>query len=471
MKNQFSKENLEKLGIFELRNLAREIGVYSPTIFKKKDLIEKMLLIVSGEEEPHTPKTKQGRPPKFIHSVNNLLDIFIPKSVSDEVESYEVNYKDIYDYSSLKAMENSDILNYNSQEGQKVKVILEVFEEGYGFCYKKGYKSSNIDENYFISNNMISTYNLKTGDIIEGLVKRITLDKPHILYKVTKINNIEAEHFNKVRKDFNELKAHYPTEQIVFKEEYVNKDVNIKYLNEYLPVGKGQRALVLIQKNMDYSVLITSFLNAIETNNMDTKCMLIDERPEDITEYCNSLKDANIFFTNIEDEPERAIQKIELGLERAKRKVEQEKDVLLVISNLNRLYNLYKKYAAVLNPNEVNAQIDTYTLMMVKKLLSSARKVEEGGSLTIVGFIEENGTNQDLVEQLKELCNMQIVMNHYPYFLKDKLLINILKSESRKQSLLLTEKQLKNNCTLKSVLTEENLEDKTKELEKKLLNR
>ena len=209
MINQFNKESLEKLGIFELRNLAREIGVYSPTIYKKQELISKILSIVNGQETPHIAKTKQGRPPKSINSVNNILDIFIPKSASiDDQREYISDFNNL---SRLTAMEINANINYNADNDAYLdKGILEVISEGYGFCYKKGYKSINNDNNFFVSSTIIKNYDLRSGDYLEGFIKKLSEDKPLVMYKIEKINSIDENKFNKDRLKFSRQKAYYP---------------------------------------------------------------------------------------------------------------------------------------------------------------------------------------------------------------------------------------------------------------------
>jgi|AntRauTorcE11897_2_1112592.scaffolds.fasta_scaffold00019_85 transcription termination factor Rho len=468
MNNQFNKNNLEKLGIFELRNLARDIGVHSPTIYKKKEIIEKILDIINGKVEPYTAKTKQGRPPKSISSVNNILDIFIPKNEQAvKNERYINDYSKLTNLSSLSAMETNANINYNTTNDEKVSAILQVFKEGYGYCYTKGYHTNEITENFFVSNTLIDNFKLRTGDIIQGYVKKISEDKPLVMYKIEKINNIDSQKFDKSRQHFCSLKAFNPTQKIIFDEQ--NNSLNTAYFNKFLPIGKGQRAIFVLSKNTDYSNLIKGFLNSVsQKNNLEKQCILIDERPEDITEYTQDLKNTKVISTNVDDAPFQANQNIEIAVERAKRKVEQGKDILLFISNLNRLQNLYKKQIASLNAASTE-QVEINSLTMVRKILSFARNTKTAGSLTIVSIVEKN-SNSEFVSDLKELCNMQIYIDEKNYPKQNKLWFDILCSETRKMQLLTNEKEYEFIKKFKEDLNKENVQQKTKELEQKLLN-
>jgi len=469
MKGQFNKDSLGKLGIFELRNLAREVGVYSPTIYKKEVLIEKILLIINGKEEPYVSKTKQGRPPKSINSVNNIIDIFIPKSNIEEKEkSYNSLSYDIGMLSKLIAMDSNQLhKQYQAYETKNVNAILEVFEEGYGFCYEKGYNTNNLELNYFVSEAMISSYNLRTGDILEGLVKKLMDDKPYLLYKIEKINGVSVSEFVLNRPDFNELMAKYPNERILFSQNEENA-VNNLYMEKYLPIGKGQRVLLATSKETDFTQLISLFLSVKDNNKkISKKCLLIDERPEDITEYKNLLKDTKLVCTNVDDNPCEAIQKIELSIEGSKRKVELNQDVIVVISSLVRLQNLYKKKIAMSKDNETKDD-SCLSITMIKKLFASARNTQNNGTLTIIGLIDENA-NEILFNSLKELSNMYLLLDEKRYEKKQKIWFDILKSQTRKSELLLSEEDYKNMCDLKEKLNEDNKEQITNELEKAIL--
>jgi transcription termination factor Rho len=469
MNNQFNEESLQKLGIFELRNLAREVGVYSPTIYKKQEIIDKILEIVTGKKEPYIAKTKQGRPPKSINSVNNILDIFIPKNaIANSYEKYNSSYDELINTSRLVAMEKNANNSYNAHTENLVKGVLEVSESGYGFCYLERCQSKNQMHNFFLSNTIIEKYGLRTGDFLEGYVKKLAEDKPLIMYKIKSVNKIEVDNFNKKRKAFNSSQAHYPIKKIKLDESKLS--VNRLFLNRFLPIGYGQRAIVILPKNTDYSSLITNYLNSIlKSDNIYKKCILTDERPEDVTEYFQNLIDTSIIYTNVEEICTQATQKIELYIERAKRRVEEGSDVILFISNLNRLQNLYKKQLAV-NGSSTSSQDEINSLTMVKKLLSSARRTSDMGTLTIIGIVEENG-NPDFITSLKEICNMQFLLNEKAYLNSDKIWANILKSETRKANLLLTPEEYEFVNNFKKNLTKENLEEKTLELEKYLLNK
>jgi transcription termination factor Rho len=469
MKNQFNKQNLEKLGIFELRNLAREVGVHSPTTYRKEELIENILLIIEGKKEPHIAKSKQGRPPKSIQGVNNLLNIFIPKSALEEEKN---NYNELsYDVSSLSkitAMDSNLLsMQYQAEDDLLVSGIIEVFEEGYAFCYEKGFRTKSKEHNFFISNIIVASYHLKSGDVIRGHVKKISDEKPYVVYKIDAINHTLIDKFQTNRKEFGELVAKYPVEKIKF--DVKNKTVNHLFMEQYLPLGKGQRAVVMLDKALDYTPLTIYFLNSIlKQDNLEKRCVLIDERPEDITEYYSLLHDTKIIHTNVEDEPYQAVQKLELSLEHAKRKVEDGKDVVLFISNLNKLQNLYRK-KFIMSHQGFDNQDNMYSIAMIKKLLSSARNTENAGTLTIIALAEQN-LDKQLEIELKELCNMCILLNKNNYMKENKIWFDVQNSETRKAYFLLTKQENEALQAFKNKLLTNDPIKVTEELEQKLLN-
>lgn len=462
MNYNFNEESLNKLGIFELRNLAREIGVYSPTIYRKKEIVEKIMSIVNGETKPHVSKTKQGRPPKSINGVNNILDIFIPKEQKQEEVFYKPSTSNAL--SNLTANQNNYGLNYSAEEGVEKQGILKVFKEGYGFCYENGYHSRNKSANYFVSNGFINKYELRSGDVLTGLTKLVSDDKPMVMYTVTKINSVSVNEYNPSRKDINNAQIVHPNK--VIEREY-NNVINSLYMKYFVPIGYGQRLMVNVPKNLDYSTMITNYLNSIRKTNKDIEisCVLINERPEDITEYKESLKDINTVSTTFEYSPEQSIQKIELEIERLKRLVEEGKNVLVVLSNLNRLRMLYKE------ANNINGSSsqegDIKSRMLIKKLLTYARNTKDMGTMTILSLIEE--ANDEFENGIKELCNSQLYVNETNYFKKDKIWFDISKSKTRKSHLLLSEEELNFANEFMQNLTNENKNLKVLELEEKLL--
>ncbi|MGD9901685.1 MAG: hypothetical protein AB7S44_04045 [Spirochaetales bacterium] len=468
MNNQFNKDSLNRLGIFELRNLAREIGVHSPTLYKKQEIINKILSIVSGSEEPYVARTKQGRPPKTISGVNNILDIFIPKNLEQEKGEGVFNNNDFVNLSNLVAMENNNLHYDVAEPNLAVEGILKLFAEGYGFCYAKGFQTPVREQNYFISNAFIQKYNLKTGDILKGQVKTISEDKPMIMYKIESINSIDAEKFNTTRKEFGDALAVYPNEPI---KRHCSDNLNEHYINKFVPAGKGQRALIVVPQNVDYSPLINNCLNCIDRGSQKFSliCMLIEERPEEVTEYRSSLRCDKIVCTTFEDSPISAVQKIELELENAKRRVENGEDVIIFVSNLNRLENLYRKYVVYTNDGTMDKD-DIKSKAMVKKFLTNARKTSDMGTLTIFAIIEEDGKDDGFLNSLKDLCNCQVYINANTYLKPNKIWFDIVKSNTRKAELLLTKEVLDVVVNFKSDLTESNSNQKLLELEKLLKN-
>lgn len=221
MVNTFDEQKLQNLRIHELRDLARKIGVRSPTSQKKEDIIEKILEIISGESSPYVSNTKQGRPAKAQEQINNIVDFFIPANVKSETEMLQTNH-DIYptEHNTYEFMANAPELEYDSNTTDTTGLmektgVLEICENGHGVIHVDSLH--NTENDVFIHSYSVKLQNMKTGDIVKGYIKKLQPDKPYVMVQVSTINNMLVEELGE-RKNFETIPYSTLVNKITFNE-------------------------------------------------------------------------------------------------------------------------------------------------------------------------------------------------------------------------------------------------------------
>ncbi len=438
MKKYLTEEILNKLGIFELRNLGRDVGISSPTTLRKEELTKEIMSIVNGEKQPTKAKTKQGRPPKSLTSLKEMMNVVIPNIDSD--------LKDNVEYSFTKNRESSVVakefdfdmqkLLYSTGEesNRKVSGVIKLAGEGHAFCYEEGYPSRNNNKNFFLPITMVHRYGLKSGDSLTCFVKEVDKYKPSVVYKIESINNIKEEQYEKEnRKDFGSFKAVHSNSLLSLKREIEKEKLPCKLINIFSPMGKGQRVLITHPEGVNVAKSYSFVVDNFNTHMNKMFCLLINERPEDEYDFEENLKNTEIISLRFGDSDVQAISKIKILFSRMKRLAENGQDVFLAITNLKRLIDFYKE-TVFADSNEFNSN---YSAMReVKKLLSLARNLEGAGSITIVSSTSEK-LGENVINEMKQVCNSYISLNsklknesgcYYDltesFTLKDELLIS-----------------------------------------------
>ncbi|MCL1901373.1 MAG: hypothetical protein FWG51_03120, partial [Firmicutes bacterium] len=354
---------LESIGIFELREIGREIGVYSPTTLKREALVNKILDIYEGRTKP-IARTNRGRPVKVL---GNTKDI-----VSSVRTQAELNYEfDKIDRSLLILREPiSSFEALKSEEDLQCAGILDITIEGYGIIKVKNFSRSDIDA--YIPLSLVENYQLKSGDLVHGIVK--TAQNLNTMHTVLAVNDINIADF-KERKNFDDLTPVYPDKKII---SFDAKDSPvIKSINLIAPIGNGQRAVVFSPKYTKTNLLIELAENIYRTNtNIEIMALLISEFPEEVTEIKKSVK-GEVVFSTFEEPNANHIVLAELVVNRGKRFSESGKDVVILVNNANALLNAYSIKGEAQN-------------ISIKKFFGAARNLEEGGSLTLVLFANED---------------------------------------------------------------------------------
>ncbi len=333
--------------------------------------------------------------------------------------------------------------------------VLEVLPDGFGFLRspENNYLPSSSD--VYVSPSQIRKLGLRTGDTIAGEVRPPKEgEKYHALLKVHAINWKPPE-VAKNRPQFDQLTPLHPMER--FRLENDPSELSTRVVDLITPVGKGQRGLIVAPPRAGKTVLLQKIANAIKTNYPDTYLiiLLIDERPEEVTDMKRNTLADEVISSTFDEPPERHAQVAEIVIEKAKRLVEHKGDVVILLDSLTRLARAYN----TLTPPSgkiLSGGIDAHAFHKPKRFFGAARNIEEGGSLTILATaLVETGSRMDdvIFEEFKGTGNMEIVLDRSLVERRVFPAINIHKSGTRKEELLLSEWELNRIWILRRLLT------------------
>ena len=333
--------------------------------------------------------------------------------------------------------------------------VLEVLPDGFGFLRspENNYLPSSND--VYVSPSQIRRFGLRTGDTIAGEVRPPKEgEKYFALLKVDAIN-WESPEIAKTRPQFDQLTPLHPTER--FRLEHDPSELSTRVVDLITPVGKGQRGLVVAPPRAGKTVLLQKMANAIKTNYPDTYLiiLLIDERPEEVTDMKRNTLADEVISSTFDEPPERHAQVAEIVIEKAKRLVEHKKHVVILLDSLTRLARAYN----TLTPPSgkiLSGGIDAHAFHKPKRFFGAARNIEEGGSLTIIATaLVETGSRMDdvIFEEFKGTGNMEIVLDRQLVERRIFPAINIQKSGTRKEELLLSDWELNRIWILRRLFT------------------
>jgi len=348
-----------------------------------------------------------------------------------------------------------EILKANARLGGTMygSGVLEILPDGFGFLRSPAYNYVPCPEDIYISPSQIRRFALKTGDMVEGEI-RPPKDKERFfaLLKVNKINGEDPEKA-RTRIPFENLTPLFPNERIVLETE--PDEISMRVMDLLAPIGKGQRGLIVAPPRTGKTVLLQKIANSISANHPEIKLiiLLIDERPEEVTDMMRNTK-AEVVSSCFDEPPERHTQVAEIVIEMAKRMVEAGKDVAILLDSITRLARAYN----TLQPHSgkiLSGGVDANALHKPKRFFGAARNIEGGGSLTIIATaLVDTGSRMDEVifEEFKGTGNMELSLDRT---LVDKRIfpaINIEKSGTRKEELLLHPDELQRVWILRKAL-------------------
>lgn len=347
--------------------------------------------------------------------------------------------------------------------------VLEVLPDGFGFLRSPTYNYLPSPDDIYVSPSQIRRFALRTGDVVSGQVRPPKEgEKYFALLKVEAINYQPPEE-KKDRILFDNLTPLYPDERIILETE--PKELTTRIMDIITPIGKGQRGLIVAPPYSGKTMIIQKIANAITTNYPEVVLiiLLIGERPEEVTDMERSVK-GEVVSSTFDEPAERHIQVAEIVLEKAKRLVENGKDVVILMDSITRLARAYNTIAPH-SGKVLTGGIDASALDKPKKFFGAARNIEEGGSLTILATaLVETGSKMDdvIFEEFKGTGNMELQLDRGLFQKRIYPAIDIKKSATRREELLLDPEELKRIWVLRRVLHDVSSEEALKVLIDKL---
>jgi transcription termination factor Rho len=335
--------------------------------------------------------------------------------------------------------------------------VLEILPEGFGFLRSPNYNYLPCPDDIYISPSQIRKFDLRTGDTVSGQIRPPKEGEKY--FALLKVEAVNFENPEEVKEKvlFDNLTPVYP--QQAFNLETKPDEISMRIMNLLAPIGKGQRGLIVAQPYSGKTVLLQKLGNAITTNNPDAILivLLIDERPEEVTDMQRHVK-GEVISSTFDEPPERHIQVAEIVLEKAKRLVEHKRDVVVLLDSITRLARAYN--SVVPHSGKVlSGGIDSNALQKPKRFFGAARAVEEGGSLTIIATaLVDTGSRMDEVifEEFKGTGNMETQLDRNLFQRRIYPAIDIKRSNTRHEELLVKPDVLQKTWILRKVLNELN---------------
>ncbi|WP_200804910.1 transcription termination factor Rho [Anaerosalibacter sp. Marseille-P3206] len=419
-----SQNDLEGKKITQLREIANKLGIKSPYKYKKNELIDLILQNNALKQQEAEREADYGYEEREVDIKDINMDV-LPDKVSEEIEQMD---------------------NINLAAG-----ILEIHTDGYGFLRRENYLSG--DEDIYVSPSQIRRFRLKTGDKITGITRPPKQGEKYKALLYVKQVNGEHPETSVRRPDFDSLTPIYPNKRI--KLEVNSSDLSMRMIDLIAPIGKGQRGMIVSPPKAGKTTLLKMIANAIAMNHpeMEIIVLLIDERPEEVTDMQRNVK-GDVVYSTFDEQPKHHTKVAEIVLERAKRLVEHGKDVVILLDSITRLARAYN---LTIPPTgrTLSGGLDPGALHRPKRFFGAARNLEEGGSLTILATaLVDTGSRMDdvIFEEFKGTGNMEI---HLDRKLSEKRIfpaIDINKSGTRREELILTQKELETIWTIRKAM-------------------
>ena len=442
-----TREQYESLPLAELKEIAKARGMKGTSAMKKGDLIERML---EKDKEAEAQKEKEAAGSAEHHGRTDRTERTERRERAERPQSRQ-EYAERTERSMAERGERAerqqqaapqDMASLDS--GQVVTGILEVLGDGYGFIRSDNYLPGEND--IYINPAMIRRYNLKTGDILCGNVKvKAQTEKFAALLYLKTINGLRPDDAAR-RRNFEDLTPIFPNERIHL--ERPGGSTAMRIVDLISPIGKGQRGMIVSPPKAGKTTLLKDVAKSVTRNHpeMQLLILLIDERPEEVTDIKEAIEGPNVevIHSTFDELPDHHRRVSEMVIERAKRLVEHKKDVIILLDSITRLARAYNLTVPP-SGRTLSGGLDPAALHMPKRFFGAARNMREGGSLTILATaLVETGSKMDdvIYEEFKGTGNMELVLNRK---LQEKRVfpaIDIPKSGTRREDLLLTAEEL-----------------------------
>lgn len=365
------------------------------------------------------------------------LDKFLLKELLEIAKQLGLTIKSGIKKNEIKELIEKDI---ESKEGTDIAWgVLEVLPDGYGFL-----RGTSVEKDIYVSASQVRKFKLRTEDRVVGEVREPSGDeKNYALKKVLLVNDGTLEAAGS-RVPFEELIPAYPTEKFTLETD--SKNISGRIIDLIAPIGRGQRALIIAPPKAGKTMLISSLANSIMQTSKDVEVwiLLIDERPEEVTDIKETVIGAQVFASTFDEDPKNHIKVTESILERAKRKVENGENIVILMDSLTRLARAYN----IVIPSSgklISGGIDPTALYYPKNFFGTARNIRGGGSLTIIATVlVDTGSKMDdiIYEEFKSTGNCDIHLDRNLAELRLFPAIDIQRSGTRKEDLLIPKKEL-----------------------------
>lgn len=467
-----TKELLNEKTVTELYEMARTLDI--PSYRKlKKDALIKTILNISNAEAEKNKQTAIVTTPE--------VSLPLPTQTPEKVEKYEKHerkehhpkrehhkHHEKHDKKELNKETTKEIAKEIPKETPKEVVvdapvqtekqtiiyaqgILEVLPEGYGFLRVKGYLPSTDD--IYVSQTQIRKLKMMTGHILTGQVRPPKDGEKY--YSMLKVEMINGHNPDTYVRDFEDLIPIYPQEKIKLECLGNQENLSVRVIDLFSPIGKGQRGLIVSPPKAGKTTLLKSIANSVSTNNPEIYliALLIDERPEEVTDFKRSIK-GEVVASTFDELPENHVRITELVLEKSKRLVEHGYDVVILLDSITRMGRAYN---LIIPPSgrTLSGGLDPNAMHRPKRFFGAARNIENGGSMTVLATaLVETGSRMDdvIFEEFKGTGNMELRVDRK---LADRRIfpaIDIKQSGTRKEELLLTKEELRKELILRRTL-------------------
>ena len=459
------REKYESLSLATLKDLAKARGLKGISTLRKPELIERMLeedekeKASAGSAESKNTEHRQEESAREESCAREENRVREPRTSYDTSE--RKNYQERTEYTCKNSAETAQL-----DSGEKANGILEVLPDGYGFIRCANYLPGEND--IYVSPSQIRRFNLKTGDIVQGSIRIKTQgEKFSALLYVNSINGFPPSEGQR-RYNFEDMTPIFPNERL--RMERPGGTVAMRIMDLLSPIGKGQRGMIVSPPKAGKTTLLKDVAKSILKNNpsMHLIILLIDERPEEVTDIKEEIKGDNVevIYSTFDELPEHHRRVSEMVVERARRLVEHKQEVTILLDSITRLARAYN-LCVTPSGRTLSGGLDPAALHMPKRFFGAARNMREGGSLTILATaLVDTGSKMDdvIYEEFKGTGNMELVLDRK---LQEKRVfpaIDIQKSGTRREDLLLTKDEQEAVYNMRRALNSLKAEDAVEQI-------
>ncbi|MEX2605419.1 MAG: transcription termination factor Rho [Gracilimonas sp.] len=466
-------ESLEGKKLHELQTIAKTVGIKRVTGVRKVQLIEQIREAAradnASEDNNDQQKNDSTQKDSELKNYGGQDHIVSYKKKDEEEKKSKKKHQHQSNSNRRKGHEHNKLPESDATTlKERIKELepdlgpylfnegtLEILPDGYGFLRSVNYNYKASPDDIYVSPSQIKRFRLKQGDCVIGVIRPPKVGERYFaLLRIEGVNG-RIPHDMDNRQDFEELLPIHPEQR--YRLEFDSREHSTRLIDLFAPVGKGQRGLIVAQPKTGKTTILRNIANAVAANHPDTKILivLIDERPEEVTEMERSVKNAEVVASTFDEKPENHIGLAEIVFEKAKRLVESGHDVLMLMDSITRLARAYN-IAASNKGRTMSGGIDSEALKPPRQLFSSARNIENGGSLTILATaLIETGSRMDdvIFEEFKGTGNMEIYLDRR---ISDRRLypaIDIFRSGTRREELLVSEEEREKVVLLRRYLT------------------